>query len=157
MQTHRASTPTHIRKITPQYLTYPLNRFMLCRGIAEFLFEKWEGAAESSPGMLFYKVICSDSIPERCVFMSLISRWRPLRIAASCPGVSSCKNKAFCLQSKRERRERGLAKQRNGNIQDEVMKEKREVSAVLCILLRIDSVSVSHSGLKGHSEGRVSC
>lgn len=157
MQTHRASSLSHIHKITPQYLAYLLNRFMLCCGTAEFLFEKWEGAVESSCGMLFYKVICSDSIPEQCVFMSLISRWWPLRIAASCPAASSGKKQTFSLQFKGERKEQGLAKQKKRNIQDEVITVKREVSACLSILLRIVNVSVSHRGLRGHSEGRVSC
>ena len=42
---------------------------MLRCDIAEFLFEKCEGAVESSSGMLFYKVIRSGSIPERWVFV----------------------------------------------------------------------------------------
>lgn len=47
-----------------------LNRFMLHCNITEFLFEKCEGAVESSSGMLFCKVIRLGSIPERCVFLN---------------------------------------------------------------------------------------
>lgn len=73
------------------------------------LVRKWDGVVESSSGMLFYKLLCSDSIPERCVFMSLISRWWPLRTAASfCRVLSHVWT--FCSQSKGERRERGLDK-----------------------------------------------
>jgi len=43
---------------------------MLCWGIVVFLFEMGEGAVESSSGMLFYKVICSDLIPEKRIFMT---------------------------------------------------------------------------------------
>lgn len=81
----------------------------------QFVFEKWEVAAESSSDMLSYKVICWDSIPERfnASDVQVVARQNTDELFHHC--------RVSVYRGKR----RGWAKQRSGNNPDEIIKKKR--------------------------------